>query len=371
MIASQQNDLGLGIRPFAPPVLDGMPLDNMPLGGAALDDLPLAPLRPAPKPIVIAAPASPKAEAAPAKPEAPRAAKPARQAQPSAAVGQSVRRRRPLSRFVEGDDNPGFYLSLSDLMCLLLVFFVLIFSLTESGASAPAPAQPVAAAPVAKQVVKAAMPLKPLRLADPFPQPEPVPANYRLSMVSVASAGQSDPGLVAEPAMFRGDTGQPFDTALFTLVGSGAPLPASALPDEEPGLEAMLAQGIEVEKNSERVLLRLPEAVTFDLARADIKPGMSQTMARLAGILARHPEVPVVITGHTDDLPISTPVFASNWELSSARASAVGRALVSQGLDESRLTIRGLADRQPRAPNTSESNRGQNRRVEIELRLNS
>jgi chemotaxis protein MotB len=278
---------------------------------------------------------------------------------------------------LENDDNPGFYLSLSDLMCLLLVFFVLIFSLKEPSPET-APAQAAAAAP-AKQVVKAAIPLRPLRpLADPFPHPEPVPASLRLSMVSVASAGQSDPGLVAEPPMGRDDgSGQNFDRALFTLVGSGAPLPASALPDGEPSLESMISQvkgqtqGLEVESNGERVLLRLPESITFDLARADIKPGMSQTLNHLAAILARHPEVPVVVTGHTDDLPINTPAYASNWELSSARAAAVGRALSAQGLEQSRLTIRGLADRQPRLPNTSEANRGQNRRVEIELRLNS
>lgn len=127
---------------------------------------------------------------------------------------------------------------------------------------------------------------------------------------------------------------------------------------------------MEMERAGDKVVLRLPESITFDLGRSEIKPGMQATLQHLAQLLTRHPEVPVTITGHTDDLPIHTPQFASNWELSGARAASVGRALMAQGLEQSRLTIRGLADRQPRLPNTSETNRSQNRRVEIELRLN-
>ncbi len=380
-------------RSFAPPVLDAIPLDDAPLG-PRINSRPATGPKPGRK-ALEPQPAEPGETARP-KIRQPKALKPLGRAEaaperPSAHAHNS-RRRRPLSRFVDPEENPNFYLSLSDLMCLLVVFFVLIFSLSGKGASATlaqdaqeAQATQAAAAPKPRQVVKAAIPLPPLRAeVDPFPNPEPLPAGVRMGMVSVAAAGQSDPGLVSESRRAPGDrpveSAPAFDSALFTLVASGEAAPAAALPAGEPTLDDMLNQvqsearagagGLEVEKADGRVILRLPEAITFDLAKAEIKPGMKDTLARLANMLVRHQEVPVIVTGHTDDLPINTPAFASNWELSSARASAVGRALVVQGLDQSRLTIRGLADRQPRVPNDSETHRGQNRRVEIELRLN-
>jgi chemotaxis protein MotB len=116
------------------------------------------------------------------------------------------------------------------------------------------------------------------------------------------------------------------------------------------------------------VLVRLDEAITFDQGRARLKPAMAGPLGRLAAVLARRPESRVVVTGHTDDVPINTPRFASNWELSAARAAAVARALMGRGADRSRFTIRGLADTHPRAANDTPAHRELNRRVEIELR---
>jgi len=73
------------------------------------------------------------------------------------------------------------------------------------------------------------------------------------------------------------------------------------------------------------------------------------------------------VEGHTDDLPIHTQRFPSNWELSAARAASVVRFFIQQGIPKERLQAVGLADTQPRAPNTSPEDRAKNRRVVIQL----
>lgn len=352
-----------------------------------LDREPLAPERPAAAiparpqvhPSIPAtptlAPAAPQPGAANRLPSpAPRAAAPDRP------------RLRPMARFSEEEESPSFYLSLSDLMCLLLVCFVLIFSLTDPGARLdPAPRVEGDQAPP-QGVYRAAMPSLRLTAGDPLPIPEVTPPGTRMGLVAVASAGQGDPGLAAQPRAAEPGAGAQsrglfLDRSLLSLVTASELVPPEFRPQEEPSLASLVsqvqsqmaaagsaAQGLEIDRQPDRLVLRLPESITFDLGRAEIKPAMLRTLGGLAAVLAQRRDMAVVVSGHTDDLPINTPQYASNWELSAARAAAVARALIAQGQDESRLTIRGLADQQPRVPNHDAMARQQNRRVEIELR---
>jgi chemotaxis protein MotB len=76
----------------------------------------------------------------------------------------------------------------------------------------------------------------------------------------------------------------------------------------------------------------------------------------------------VVVAGHTDDVPISTSRFRSNWELSSARAVTVVHSLLGNpSVDATRVVVEGHADSQPLAPNDTPDNRAKNRRVELIL----
>jgi chemotaxis protein MotB len=87
-------------------------------------------------------------------------------------------------------------------------------------------------------------------------------------------------------------------------------------------------------------------------------------VARLAGILAPFPN-PIRVEGHTDNVPIRTPVFPSNWELSAARAANVVRLFTSNGVDPTRLEIIGLGEHRPLADNGSVEGRNRNRRVVV------
>ena len=113
------------------------------------------------------------------------------------------------------------------------------------------------------------------------------------------------------------------------------------------------------------VISLLSDGTLFDLGSADLKPSARQVLDRVAEVLRAVPN-PVLIEGHTDNLPIRTVQYPSNWELSAARAAQVLRYLVQKGgIPAERLIAVGYADTRPLVPNSSPANRAQNRRVDI------
>ncbi|MEJ5251835.1 MAG: OmpA family protein [Chthonomonadetes bacterium] len=113
------------------------------------------------------------------------------------------------------------------------------------------------------------------------------------------------------------------------------------------------------------VISLLSDGTLFDLGSADLKPSAKQVLDQVAEALRALPN-PVLIEGHTDNLPIRTAQYPSNWELSAARAARVLRYLVQKGgIPAERLIAVGYADTRPLVPNSSPANRAQNRRVDI------
>jgi chemotaxis protein MotB len=119
------------------------------------------------------------------------------------------------------------------------------------------------------------------------------------------------------------------------------------------------------------VVRMLTDRVVFDSGRAQIKPAGLSLLDGLVGFL-RTDRHPILVEGHTDDVPLRLGAqYPSNWELSTARASAVVRFFVSDGIAPPRLGAAGYADLHPVAPNGTAAGRARNRRVEIVLqRLN-
>ena len=273
----------------------------------------------------------------------------------------------PMARFTKSEDSPSFYLSMSDLMSMLLVFFVLIFSLTKMAPVVNASPQEKPA-PKAKPapVVAAPAPTAQRMPLPPFLAPVERPGMDRARLVRP---------IVQTPAQTPAKPRPTVDPALLTLVTKSSSVAAG---NEKRLSELMLSlkkevkakagPRVEVASHKDRVVLTLPESVSFSVASAEIKPEALDTLGNLAKVLAKRPGFKVVVTGHTDDVPIANQRFASNWELSAARAAAVARILVQQGLSQSRLSISGLADQAPRVANDTPAHRAKNRRVEIELR---
>ena len=136
----------------------------------------------------------------------------------------------------------------------------------------------------------------------------------------------------------------------------------------EKELAAAIGDGLlEVEAFNDRVLIRIRERGSFGSGQAKLKKQFLPILKLIAEVLNQR-DGHFVIAGHTDDIPIETRQFRSNWDLSSARAASVVHYFIQQGdVDPERMEIRALADNEPIVPNDSWENRAQNRRVEISV----
>jgi flagellar motor protein MotB len=102
-----------------------------------------------------------------------------------------------------------------------------------------------------------------------------------------------------------------------------------------------------------------------DAVRAEGARLMTEIGKSLATLLAAEPDQMVLVGGHTDNWPIHDSHFASNWDLSTARAVAVTRVLMAAGLQQSKVVAAGFGEFHPRASNDDEDGRRKNRRIEV------
>jgi chemotaxis protein MotB len=127
------------------------------------------------------------------------------------------------------------------------------------------------------------------------------------------------------------------------------------------------AQFPNVENSEQRIKINLPSAVLFDSGKADLKNDTKTTLHQIAEII-RPSSNTVVVEGYTDDKPIHTKEFESNWELSSTRAFSVIRYLAdAEGVDIARLSALGYGEFRAKFKNDSEEHRAGNRRIEISI----
>ena len=113
------------------------------------------------------------------------------------------------------------------------------------------------------------------------------------------------------------------------------------------------------------LILRINSVILFDLGSADIKPYGVDVLVKLGKFLSEL-DNDIMIQGHTCDLPINTKEFPSNWELSTKRATNVAKFIIEKcGLKPEKLGATGFAEFKPLKPNDGEANRQQNRRIDI------
>jgi chemotaxis protein MotB len=143
---------------------------------------------------------------------------------------------------------------------------------------------------------------------------------------------------------------------------------AEQFADLEAALKAEIEQGlVTVEKKERSIIIRIHEKGSFASGSARLDPGFHEVMDRISRVLASKPGR-IMVAGHSDNIPISTGRFRSNWELSSARAVTVLHSLLrNKDIAEDRVVVQGLADTEPVVPNDSPQNRAKNRRVELIL----
>ncbi len=246
-----------------------------------------------------------------------------------------------------GHGSPAWIVTFADLATLLLTFFILLLSFAELDAQKyRMMAQSMAVAFGSGKVLADGVGGSPLTLieSDTVSLPEPVD-----------SAAES-PEFVDE----RITTPAP------TPVSAGIVDLASRLIE---ALEPQVAsEALTVSYDTERVVIRFSEEATFRSGEAALKPGMTPIIEQVVGVLANC-SGEVLVAGYTDDRPILSSRYRSNWDLSAARAVSVVHELVlNRQVPASRVTAAGRAETNPLVANDSPENRARNRRVEISIR---
>lgn len=192
-------------------------------------------------------------------------------------------------------------------------------------------------------------------------------------VIMLALAGKGE-GQQSEPAMVEA-TQQAAGDQLVALQPSASPIP-SIVPLPAPAADTQqddtseakpdlaLGDDIEVIVNDGSISFRISSEILFGSGRAELEDAGLDVIDRLVPTLAAGGHR-IIVEGHTDNLPIQTERFPSNWELSASRASSVVRYLQLAGIESTRLSATGYADTRPLADNGDEQGRASNRRVEL------
>ncbi|MDV6320207.1 OmpA family protein [Chromohalobacter sp. HP20-39] len=249
------------------------------------------------------------------------------------------------------DEGGGWLMSYLDMLTLLITLFVLLLALTGNGDSAANDktlALPVLGVPTLQTPAWSpnfyAPPRSNERYVPPrdtaFYTPPPMaPLNPRMIMVN------------PDPAK-----------ALMARVEAS---PTGAVRRLTDTLKPMI-DGIVVTQSAQTLNFRIENRLLFSSSRAGLTDEGREVLRQLLDSLRKF-EGEITIEGHTDSRPIATDRFPSNWELSTARATAVLRFLVEEGLDSEKLRAVGYADTHPLKSNTTAEGRAANRRVELVL----
>ena len=123
---------------------------------------------------------------------------------------------------------------------------------------------------------------------------------------------------------------------------------------------------VQIDSNERRVKLVLTEAVLFDSGKADLKERAKEVLKPITGELNKLPN-DILVEGHTDNVPIRGGRYATNWELSMARAYSVIKFMEETGVNPKKLAGIGYGDNRSVAENTTLEGRAKNRRIEISL----
>ena len=242
--------------------------------------------------------------------------------EPVRSKGTQFKSVRSQNKQLQSDKGHDLWLlTLSDLLLLLVIFFVLLFGMTIQQ-------QRQGLRPLGLQ---AAIPIKPAETpVEILPASVPAP---------VSDSGSKE-------------TLNSLENDLQAIVGEGE--------DQD---------GLSLTRHADHLVLAFPERIMFDPARAQLKPSAQPILDKVASLVSVHPDLLVEVQGHTDDRPINTKRYPSNWELSVDRATQVAKALIGLGLNPAQLTVKGFGEYRALFPNDSDLNRLKNRRVEIQFFL--
>ena len=124
---------------------------------------------------------------------------------------------------------------------------------------------------------------------------------------------------------------------------------------------------LQVELRENRMIVRLGDQILFDPGKTELKKEGQDALRQVTDVLKEIPNRNYQVAGHTDNIPIKSKRFRSNWDLSTARAVEVVTFMIGSGMEPKRLSAAGYADQSPVAGNDTTENKAKNRRIEITL----
>jgi len=137
--------------------------------------------------------------------------------------------------------------------------------------------------------------------------------------------------------------------------------------DAASKLSKELQDTARIEINAQKIKIMLPAPVLFDSGGADLKDEAIKSLSGIAKIIRDMPNT-VIVEGYTDNVPMKTGKYTSNWELSAARAFSVVEYLMEkENIDSKRFTVYGYGEFRPVTANDTEYGRAKNRRIEISI----
>ncbi len=251
---------------------------------------------------------------------------------------------------------PAWVVTFADLMSLLMCFFVLLLSFSEIDAQKfkQIAGELSKAFGVQREVPVLEIPEGTSPIFDSFSPAPPEPTV--LEEVRQTTSDQQP-----ELQTLKSPTEQAAETAMDETLEATTEAIRDILQEAIKDGRIDVAQ----DQDQHRIVIRIEEKGSFPSGSSELTWEFESLLLEMARVLGTVPGK-LTIEGHTDDVPIRTARFYSNWDLSAARAAAVANVLLATGdVEPTRLAVKGLADTAPRVANDSPENRARNRRVEI------
>lgn len=304
-------------------------------------------------------------------------------------------------RHEEHEHHEAWAIPYGDLVTLLLAFFVVMYSMSEVNDGkyrvlSDSLTEAFGGTPHASVTGNASTTsLRPIQLLPDEQVRRMIAAGLPDRRLAEASAARAQMVATASPAAAQAvQTGAqlpPLSPATpgAPATSAAAPAPTSATPatasppvataadaegqrelnrvtdDVSIALQSLIAAGqVHVRRYGSWIAVDISTDILFDSGVAQLSPPAIQALQRLAAALAPWPNA-VRVEGHTDDRPIRTATFPSNWELSAARAASVVHLFMDHGIAAERLAVVGFGQYRPVMPNTTTAGRNANRRVAV------
>ncbi len=254
----------------------------------------------------------------------------------------------------EKENNERWLLTYSDLITLLMIFFIVMYTLSKVDATKfQAMAESLNAAIGGGTPAKMSMQTQSGQSLIQFntggPQTtQPDQLNPAAAAAAAANAAAAAAANAAETRTLQGIK-QQIDQFI-----------------KASGLQAKVNTSIQ----QQGLVVRISNTLLFASGSAAISPEAHSILVKLSTILSTLHNY-IRVEGNTDNLPINTPQYPSNWELSTARAVNVLEVLAAYGVSPNELSATGYGEYRPIVPNTSDANREENRRVDLVILRNS